>query len=65
VQGVVDAVMSLSGAAGGVAAGLILAASSYAVLGDTATVLMLLVLEVVPALVEVEVAVPRLSPAVR
>ena len=44
VQGVVDAVMSLSGAAGGIAAGLILAASSYAVLGGTATVLLLLVL---------------------
>ena len=44
VQGVVDAVMSLSGAAGGIAAGLILAASSYAVLGGTATVLMLPVL---------------------
>jgi hypothetical protein len=43
-RGVVDAVMSLSAAAGGIAAGLILSTSSYAVLGGTATVLMLPVL---------------------
>ncbi|WP_345382891.1 MFS transporter [Pseudonocardia yuanmonensis] len=49
VQGVVDAIMSLSGAAGGVAAGLILTVTSYAALGGTVAVLTLPVLVLVVA----------------
>lgn len=49
VQGAVDALMSLGGAAGGVAAGLVLAVTSYAALGGTAAVLTLPVLVLVVA----------------